>query len=161
MENSWEPSLKFFNKGLDLIVVGLVFYLLLYSLVWGKREGNRPLLKESGHTQIMSPIESFPEPKPLGYYLSAIEQRSIFQSLEDLKVADAQAAGQAAAALIAHFKIVGIMMDEQPIVIIEDAALHQTLFLSKGDTFNGAVVESINEENVQFNYQGQIVTLNP
>ena len=151
--------LKYLNQALSLMIGGLIVYAAAYCLWLSERGLVFPALDTSKPVEATVTFSSYPP--PLASYLNVMNERSIFEPFEDAGAVDAKAAAQAASELLANYKIVGLVMDAKPMVILEDLKLHQTLFLSKGDQFNGITVESIEAGRLQFNYQGQIVTLNP
>jgi hypothetical protein len=58
-----------------------------------------------------------------------------------------------------NLKLVGVVLDGSPVVIIEDLKSKETLFMRKGDSVYGAVVDDIQEGKVIFSYQEQWVEL--
>ena len=56
-------------------------------------------------------------------------------------------------------RLVGIVLDAQPKAIIERIAQKETVFLSKGETVEGAVLEDILEDKVILSYQDEKVEL--
>lgn len=59
------------------------------------------------------------------------------------------------------YKLVGIILDQYPQAVIEDAKNDRTLFLSKGEEIGGAILEKIEEGRVIFLRNGQRVELIP
>jgi len=156
-------GLRSLNGALGLVILGLMAYMLVYAFVLSKSDYQMPVVENVAADTFVYATTWYVQ--PLDSYLAPVNERSIFQPFEDIQpvaiVADAQAVVVAASELLAKYRIVGIMIDAQSTVILEDTTLQQTLFLSQGDQFNGITVEAINEENVQFNYKGQIVILSP
>ena len=60
-----------------------------------------------------------------------------------------------------NFRLVGIVIDDKPRVIIEDLEKQETLFLSAGDKLGEASLKEIQPERVIFSYRGQQVELLP
>ena len=96
---------------------------------------------------------------PLSLYLSAVQSRDIFLAPWERPMAqDATAA--VAINLNEEFKILGIVLDRDPKVIVEDKN-GQTSFLSKGDLMSGAELLEIREDRAVFLYNGQKVEILP
>ena len=62
--------------------------------------------------------------------------------------------------LIKNLTLVGIVLDQNSTVIIEDQQSKETLFLHVGDKLNEAVIEEVQKSKVIFNFHGQRVELN-
>ncbi|MFC1510601.1 hypothetical protein ACFL49_02970 [Candidatus Omnitrophota bacterium] len=59
--------------------------------------------------------------------------------------------------VLAGLKIVGILLDKTPKVIIEDLESRETSFLSEGDQLQGAVLKEILEGKAIFLFEGRTV----
>jgi len=56
---------------------------------------------------------------------------------------------------VSAYRLVGIVLDRKPQVVIEDLRNKQTLFLRPGESLEGAVLEEIQKDRARFLYQGQ------
>ena len=101
------------------------------------------------------------EAKPFEFYKQKINNRDIFllpwETPLDTNVSKATSANE----LSKQLRVVGIVLDDNPKAIIEDQATKQTLFISKGEKINDAVLEEVKEGQVIFNYNGEKIILTP
>jgi type II secretory pathway component PulC len=58
-----------------------------------------------------------------------------------------------------HLKVVGIMMANQPTVIIEDTKQQRTYFLQQHKTQDGMGIEKIDDQHVYLNVQGSVIAV--
>lgn len=96
---------------------------------------------------------SLPEPKPFEFYKQKIEQRDLFEipwkkmktTVNRPKLKPAPTVD-----LSKQIKVVGIVLDADPTVIVEDLKTKQTFFLSQGESIKNALIEKIQEDKVIF-----------
>ena len=105
-------------------------------------------------------------PKSFDLYSETLSKRDIFASPFQRAMTDSPASTAPDAPvqtfdLAQNFKIVGIVLDKDPKVIIEDVRNQRTLFLSAGDKLEGGTLEEIHEGKAIFNFNEQRIELVP
>lgn len=114
------------------------------------------------------PEEILPQPKLFTDYAQTFSQRDLFMSA----LQRAQAGTVTAPApdappappvldLAQNFKLVGIILDNDPKAVVEDVRNQRTLFLSHGDQLEGAVLKEIRDGKVIFMLNDQRLELVP
>lgn len=98
--------------------------------------------------------------KPYLYYQSVLEQRDIFMSPWE-RPADATASNLSSLEFSKQFRLVGIVVDDNPQAIIEDVAASQTVFVTEGGKVGSAIVEEIKEGKVILLYNNDRIELVP
>ncbi len=124
------------------------------SLRWEKvdvkipTENSRPVVTSSG--------------KDFSFYEQNLQNRDVFKLPweEPAKEQGSSSVAQVSS-LSDQIKIKGILLDQDPKVVLEDVATHQTSILSVGENINGAVLKAIQADKVIFNYNNQDVELIP
>lgn len=61
----------------------------------------------------------------------------------------------------ARYRLVGLLVDGHPQIVIEDQTTQETKFLRPGDELEGAVLETIEDGRAVFNYHGGRIELKP
>ena len=119
--------------------------------------------------QSMASETFFTAPKPYHFYEERIKKRDLFQfpkksdktdsllnserdSSRESRISDGI---QGSTEFIKGLEVVGIVLDGNPQVIIEDGQAKTTWFLHKGDRLRQGFVEDIQEKKVILNHQGQ------
>ena len=106
----------------------------------------------------------FSTPKPFGYYAERFNKKNIFQvpipsPPPNSQSSQAENQGVGDQPLIKNLNLVGIVIDQKPIAIIEDLQTQETLFLSAGDHIREAVIEEIKKNTVVLKYKGEHIEL--
>ncbi|VAW12082.1 hypothetical protein MNBD_BACTEROID05-1003, partial [hydrothermal vent metagenome] len=111
----------------------------------------------------VSVVLSLHEAKPFTYYQQRIEKRDIFQSpWEKPKIQrENPVVTKSFDELNKKIKIVGVVLDQNPQVIVENFKSKETVFLVPGDEIEGATLEEVQESRAIFLYQGKRVELVP
>jgi len=153
---------KIANRLLLIVSVGLAGYLITnYSF---KQESILPMLSIN-RVEFVQNVELteilFPEPKPFIDYEQQLAQRNMFQAPWEKPKEKKKEVKSNISELSKLYKIVGIVLDDNPMVIIEELRTKQTLFLSKGEIINDAEVIDIFEDRVIFSYLGKEIELTP
>ena len=99
--------------------------------------------------------------KSYEFYSKQVEARDIFTS--PARTADAPAgvkedvpAGQ----LPGHLKVVGLILGDNPQVIIEDGNAHQTYFITPDKPEGGISLQSSTKDKMILNYKSQNIIIN-
>lgn len=106
------------------------------------------------------------EPTSFDVYEQVFAQRDVFQAFRGFSASNADKAlrdesSVSGGVLEERVKIVAILVDQSPRAVVRDLVSQETVFLSVGDRFSGAVVTGILPGKVVFNRNGQAVTLSP
>lgn len=93
-------------------------------------------------------------------YENIFRRRSIFETGSTLSplTSDGSPAGFD---LSGRYRLVGLIVDDHPQIIVEDQTTNETRFLKPGDSLDGAVLEDIQDGRALFVYNGQRVELKP
>ena len=103
----------------------------------------------------LKPAKSFEE------YTLQIHGRRIFQSPLGREKAPISSLAVNVSEVTKNLKLMGIVLDKDPLAIIKDMQMNQNVFVHRKDQINGAVVEDILEGKVILNIQDQRVELLP
>lgn len=153
-----------FNFLLVIIAITLIGYLGWQILNLKEGKDNLPLISRTVDVSLPeadTEIEEEPS-KPYSYYSQEIGKKDLFKS----SVLQGQE-GQTAAAvsslsdLSANLVLLGIVLDQRPQAIIEDAKTKKSYFLYKGDSIGEIKVEDILESKVILSYQQEKIELVP
>jgi|GEM_PF-3604669 len=106
------------------------------------------------------------EPPLFDVYEQVFAQRDVFQVFRGFSASNGDKtlrdeSSVSGGGLEERVKIVAILVDQNPRAVIWDLVSKETVFLSVGDRFSGAVVTEILPGKVVFNRNGQAVTLSP
>jgi len=157
---------KTFDKFLIAAIV-ILFGYLIYDLRFGEKEEIIISLEESSpEPEVAAAVINEPtEPPPFSYYAKQIKDRDIFESDQNQRIttdqlpAEIQTATPPPPDLTTKLKIVGVVLDKDPEVIVEDLEEQKTYFLHKGDRIREAVVNVIEEGKVILEYNNQTIEL--
>ena len=109
------------------------------------------------------PVPVPPAARPISYYEEIVAQRDIFNTSfqKTVPAAGPQATAQAVQPVnpLQNLTLVGVVLDEEPQAIIHNQSTRETLFLKKGDSVDGVVIEGVREEKVTVLFQGQSIDL--
>jgi len=96
---------------------------------------------------------------PYEIYAVKIKKRDLFSS--SINSSDfAQLSGTfSEGALPSNLKVVGIILGKPVEVVLEDTALHQTIFIKQGQINNNISIEKVDGQQLILNYQGQQVSI--
>lgn len=86
---------------------------------------------------------------------SLISARDLFSPLPEEKVTAVVPPQVVVPPMVMRYKILGIMMDAAPMVILEDVQSRQSTIVQQGQKINDVTVESIQADRVILNVQGQ------
>ena len=151
--------IRVLNGALILLCFFFTGYLIVYNVrsFRAERDEGRSsshdanLVVESRSPQDIQSVEQ----KPFEYYAEQIIRRDLFRTAKPPAVQSTVVDP----ALTSNLKVVGIILDESPQVVIEDLKTNQTMFLKKGDQLRGAIVEEIQESKIILLYEGQRMEL--
>lgn len=151
------------NKLLVIVILGLVGYVVVNHLLFKKE--NEPVLfapvEPKGNQKQKQTTPKVKSTKSFSSYEQVIGQRDIFQSpWEKPKVQNAFISSTLSE-LKKKIKLVGIVVDEESIAIIEDVKSRETSFLTVGESISGAQIEEITEEKVVFILNDERVEFKP
>lgn len=105
--------------------------------------------------------------QPLAQYLASLKNRDLFEApwekQKDVVLQETPVVEDARYVMefTQSVRLVGIIRDENPKVVIEDLINRETLFISVGDQIRGATLEEIFGEKVHFSIGGETVELYP
>ena len=158
---------------LNGLLIGLVVLLLMYImyelLLITKDDEGAAVKSNMAIGNTLEEEESFlSAAQPFNYYSGQLEKRDIFlihalpaPPVENIVKPEVPVANAPNAMdLIKNLTLVGIVLDQNPTVIIEDQQSKETLFLHVGDKVNEAVIEEVQKSKVILNFHGQRVELN-
>ena len=162
------------NVVLFFIIVFFVGY-IIHGLLRITKNGEQVLVysnvassDESSGEELLSPNEM----QPFSYYSDQLEKRDIFRDVRSVVPVENTIVNSVTAAeetpapnlpnpmeLVKNLSLVGIVVDRDPMAIIEDQQSKETLFLHLGGQINEAIVEKIEKGKVILNFHGQRVEL--
>ena len=99
--------------------------------------------------------------KSFDHYKQAFQIKNLFQTVEVSEPAVKERRVNADPQLTKDFKVVGIILDQSPQVVIQDLQTQQTYFLKEGDYLKEAVVEEIMESKVILSVDGELIEIAP
>ena len=157
-----EPSsLKNINRYLVAILGILIFYFLI-DLIFVRPYKNVQQLISKAETEYKG--KAMPaEAKNSGYvkdyssYSSGVSGRTVFGPSQGGPAPSENVAG--AGDISERIGLVGIIAGDNPQAIIEDKKAQKTYYMSKGQSFDGYVVEEIYDDKVIINYEGRKISL--
>lgn len=97
--------------------------------------------------------------KPFDYYAQRFAQKDLFKTALPREELPIPTQNELDPELTNQVRVVGIILDESPQAVIEDLKTNQTVFLKKGDSFRGALVEEIRESKIILSQGGKRVEL--
>jgi len=158
-ENEGNLSCKKINSDFMGIVNGLlVFVLIVLTLlfcykyyIFTKNDGVvKNHVNQNNFINKDATVGLLKERKSFSDYKAVIKQRDIFQASWNIirKV-------KAFPELSSKIKLVGIILDENPVAIVEDLTEKETIVMSKGDKIYGALLNEILDGKVIFIYNGE------
>lgn len=155
--------LKIGTRGLVFLSIGLVGYILFSFFVFSDGHlSDAPVEKEADVKEVVPEKITLLSIKDFSLYAETIKSRDIFKLPYGTKEANGASVGSTDSLsneVAGNFKVVGIILDEEPQAIIEDLQNKDTLFLSIGQKVGTAVLEDVQEGKVIFQYNGQRLEL--
>ncbi|MFC1704075.1 hypothetical protein ACFL1E_04765 [Candidatus Omnitrophota bacterium] len=149
---------KIVQKALIVVIVVSFIYILFVFLTPFGLESKQPVVTEVEPESTQVQIETA---QPFSYYSEQFEKRDIFKS-RFFDTGDLESYGtDNLEKLLSAIKVVGIIVDETPQVIIEDTKEKKTYFLNEGDFFNQFLVEEIQEGKAILSLEGEQIELIP
>lgn len=145
-------------------LVGILAILLLVFIVFKYmkiKDQNLVVDATRNFADLKSDVRSlvFRKPNDFSAFKDTFESRDVFLAPWEKKEDMQNVAGEQVPELAGKYKILGIVLDQNPQAIISDIESSQTFFVSVGDEIGGAKVESIQETKVIFLYNGAKVEL--
>lgn len=152
--------LKICNRLLVAGAVVISCYIAFRYFIFNKNE----ILLAQESIEITKSIEGndvnlFEEKKPFSYYKETIASRNIFQAPWEKLKEDIGDIVEEVPSIKKKLKLVGVLLDNNPMAIVEDLKTKQTLFVFKGDKVGGALLEEIHEGKVIFLYENERVEI--
>jgi len=141
---------------------GCVVYIAFnYNLIGQKEDTSSNIGMEVPRVDRITKKVSLPESKPFRFYEQRLQQRDLFE-IPGMKLKlKSNILDNIGADLSKRIKIVGIVIDKDSKVIIEDVKTGKTFFLSEGERIGSAIIEKIQDDRVIFNYNNKKVELSP
>lgn len=152
--------IKKFNIVLMVIVCGVSVYAVQSVLTIDRYDVSKDVAELRG--QILNQPVAKPMPvvdSNLATYLSPVKQRNIFQPVEEKVKSQPKDVNEVANRLKSKIKIMGIMMDAVPQVIVENVRTRETLFLTEGDMVEEVNVKRIKADHIIVEYEGEEIKL--
>jgi hypothetical protein len=98
-----------------------------------------------------------PKIREYSFYSTEISQKNIFGQAEQ---ESSQAQNIIAAEdIVGNIGLVGIIAGDNPQAVLEDKKSQKTYYMTKGESFNGFIVEDISQGRVVLDYQGKKIAL--
>lgn len=143
-----------------LLWMALIFITILSGL-WSPRSSGLLLRSEFKDDQTSEPLHGTQELASFDEYAPLFSNRDIFKTeVEQIEAETARLSGQNLSTWGAEYKLVGVMVDDQPRAVVEILNPPSVLFLSVGERLGDAVLEKIEAKGVWFRFQGQQIQLN-
>lgn len=153
--------LKTFNGILIVALVVLCVYAVINYTVSVKNNIPSVVMDDVPAEIVVGEAQELKEDvRPYPLYQEIIEERDIFMSPWE-KPSTGAVQNTNSTELGNQYKIVGIVVDNNPQAIIEDVLNSQTIFAYKGDSVGSAVVEEIHEGKVIFLYNNEKIEMVP
>lgn len=168
-ENSQEPRepmgidvLQWANKFLVVLCLGITIYLVADHFKEGKQNVLIPEERKKVEEAFPQIIERARiEVKPFEVYKDTISQRDVFLAPWEKGEIPTGGAGESAQEFKRQYKLVGIVMDQQPKAILEDSKTQISLFVIRGEKIGEGVVEEIQEGKVVVLLGGEKIEFTP
>ena len=154
--------LKLFNFVLVMVSLLLISFLIYNTITHQQLLVIKPIKTNEKEEKNASVSEPFASPiKPFSFYQKEISGRNFFQFPWEKPKPAAAPVKDVAQELRQQLKVIGILLDQEPKVIVEDLRTQQTLFISRGERIGEAVLESVEEGKAVFVYNGERIELTP
>ncbi|MCF7870918.1 MAG: hypothetical protein K9L94_02345 [Candidatus Omnitrophica bacterium] len=159
LQRARELGLKLFNK----ILIGIIFLLAVYLVL--DFVFQRENIEGVYQRKAVSTKKLWQENEPLRtlpylYYLEMAQRRNVFIPFKAEPLEKkTEKKKEDLAKLSKGLKLVGILLGENPRVMIEDQETGKTYFLNKGDRIREFTVDSISQNKVILSYQGAKIEL--
>ena len=147
------------NRVLIAATIVLAGFVLVRVVSMERSAKKNVVLEDKSALEEVAVKALWPQEKSFSYFESKIGSRDVFFS--PWEKPSTPASPDVAMDLAKDLKLVGIVLDENPKAIVEDVKNNQTLFMSKGETINNAVLKEIKSDKVIFTYNNQDVELTP
>jgi hypothetical protein len=150
---------------LCLLLAGAGFLILIQPI--SDKTGDMVEGAPAGPLEMTTDEPQSPEQKPFEHYEKVFSKREVFQTSAWVSAGSGEgkeSAGTASGSagfLDDHYKIVGIIIDQQPRVVFEDKKDRTTLFLSVGDTIDRGIIKEILPGKVVLIVDGYAVEMSP
>ncbi len=160
VRKEWKKDLNalgIINVFLVVSFLGLLTYMIVRFLAPRDSGGDHVIVKdEADRKNTDVAVEPMADLKDFSSYGPVLDRRDIFNvHFEKQPVGTNAAIPDNTYDPRRTLRLVGIILDEQEQVIVEDTELKQTFFLHIGEKVNDITVKGIQENKVIFNYQGQ------
>lgn len=156
-------NLSLFNRVLWVIAAGMAGFILIRYLGVQPQDSLTPAPAEV-RTPEKPPEVSLSRTagvKPFEDYQQRLQTRDLFQAPWEKSAPGAGERESSAAQINRQLKLVGILLDQNPQAIIEDAESRQTFFVSAGERVGEARVEEIRADRVILIFHEERVELTP
>jgi len=156
-----------FERGLILTSVVLVIYIGIRVFVIEEHPRGGGIIDTSGTTPRKIQV---PQSPPFSEYAQVIGERELMGlpgRRSPLTSSGAQTNGDEPVVpfsngdLSQNLKLVGIILDDNPVAVVEDRNKKETVFLSLGQRIGDAILQEIREGKAIFLYRGNNVELTP
>lgn len=156
----WLKSVNAFLLLAAYAAVGFFFLFVILTVIFSKK-GNTANEGADFYSEVLSPNNGPVVNKPLSDYDQLMDQRNIFSSTQSGTYQKLSESKDILQEIGKSINIVGILLDHDSKVVIEDKNTHETFFLSVGETLNGVKIQSITENAVIVDYKGKQINLTP
>lgn len=149
------------NRFLTLLAVGIIIYAI--AGVFLNRLGDEgSLVRTSEANQDGEMLQEkkweFPQVQSFDHYAKNIQQHNIFQLPWEMPM-DENIDMSTSLQLSQQLTLMGVFLDGDPKIIIEDSATQQIHFVATGESIGNAVLQEIEADKAIFIYNGKKVEL--
>lgn len=146
-------SVDFFpmiNYILIIVVVAVIAYFIKSIFVDRPLNEQIPAIDLS-NVKVAQDKDTFTERKPYGFYEQRIAQRNIFLNpWEEATEGELTGEIEDVSAIQRNYTILGVVVDNDPKVILENKITKETVFLSVGEKIGQAILSEVYENKIIF-----------
>ncbi len=152
-------SLKKTNRYLAVILGVLLLYFIIDLIFTRPYKDARAIAAKAEAGQagkiLSGPADKVVPVKDYSSYSSAASPRTVFGQAGESASEDVMTSGD----MSERIGLVGIIAGDNPQAIIEDKKAQKTYYLNKGQSFDGYMVEDIQQDKVILDYGGKKISL--
>jgi|GEM_PF-3327585 len=143
-----------------VIVISLTYVGHFYFTQMKSLDVHIPTQKRVLPLEKIAPLDiSTSSLKPYNFYEKQINNRDIFSNSLSQNSASTSEPQVPLGQLPGNFKIVGIVLGNQPQIVIEDAQAHQTYFIDKGTPQVGIQIDRVENDKMILIYKDQPISI--
>ncbi len=146
---------------LFLSIGGVFFIINNYILDKPKRDESLNVTDEESEDVLVVENSILSNVKPFEYYEGRFKERNVFEMDVEKPEVQKLVTKDSELNLDQQLIIVGMIVDKDPKVIIENTQTHQTFFVSEGEFIGDALIEEIRQDKVTLNINNKKLILTP